>query len=140
MTIDLCRWEGVGTLHPSGEMPPPDQDMLLHGTVCLDVTERWHASVMRVRAKAWLDLTTARLRYRLSVGGVPGWMNHRMRIAGVGPDYVGTLGSNNEVQVAGWRNNLKGMDGPSLTLMIYSSSLGSTLIEQLLARSLGSRG
>ena len=114
--------------------------MLLHGTVCLDVTERWHASVMRVRAKAWLDLTTARLRYRLSVGGVPGWMNHRMRIAGVGPDYVGTLGSNNEVQVAGWRNNLKGMDGPSLTLMIYSSSLGSTLIEQLLARSLGSRG
>lgn len=140
MTIDLRRWEGIGTLHPSPETLPPDDDRLLHGTVCLDVTERWHVSVMRVRAEAWLDLTKARLRYRLSVGGVPGWMTHRMRIAGVGPDYVGTLGPNEEVQVAGWRNTLKDMEGPSLTLMIYSSSLGSALIERLLARSLGSRG
>lgn len=140
MTIDLRRWEGVGTLHPCPEMPPPDDDLLLHGTVCLDVTERWRVSVMRVRAEARLDLTTARLRYLLSIGGVQGWMNHRMRLAGVGPDYVGTLGPNEEIQVAGWRNTLKDMEGPSLTLMIYSSSLGSALIERLLARSLGSRG
>ena len=139
MTIDLRNWEGVGTLHSCPEMPPPNDDLLLHGTVCLDVTERWRVSVMRVRAEAWLDLTSSRLRYRLSIGSVPGWMNHRMRIAGVGPDYVGTLGPNEEVQVAGWRNATNSRVGPSLTLMIYSSSLGSALIERLLARSLGSR-
>ena len=84
-------------------------------------------------------MTSAKLRYRLSVGGIPGFMTHRMRIAGVGPDYVGTLGHDQELQVAGWRNTPAGLDGPSMTLAFYSSSLGSQLLERLLARSLGTR-
>jgi hypothetical protein len=84
-------------------------------------------------------MTVAKLRYRLSVGGIPGCMTHRMRIAGVGPDYAGTLGPNQELQVAGWRNAPDGLEGPSLTLAFYSSSLDSQLLERLLARSLGTR-
>lgn len=140
MPIDLHLSEGTGLLHPSAGMAASHDEPLLQGTVCFDVTERWHVSVLRVRAEAWLDMTSARMRYRLSVGGIPGWMNHRMRIAGAGPDYVGTLGPSQELQMAGWRNNWRGMDGPSLTLMVYSSSLGSALLERLLTRSLGTRG
>jgi hypothetical protein len=84
-------------------------------------------------------MTAAQLRYRLSVGGIPGYMTHRMRIAGAGPDYVGTLGHDHELQVAGWRNTSDGLNGPSLTLAFYSSSLGGQLLERLLARSLGIR-
>lgn len=114
-------------------------DPLLHGMINFDLPDSWRAPVLRLRAEAWLDMTASRLRYRLSVGGIPGCMNHRMRIAGVGPDYVGTLGHSQELQVAGWRNTSDGLEGPSLTLAFYSSSLGSRPLERLLARSLGSR-
>jgi hypothetical protein len=112
---------------------------LLAGTVFFDVTERWQVSVLRVRAEARLDVTASRLRYSLSVGGICGWMSHRMRIAGAGPDYTGFLGSSRELQVTGWRNRLPKADSPSLTLMIHSSSLSNEFLERLLARSLGTR-
>lgn len=138
--MELNLSEGTGILHPSRIAAPRLEEPLLKGTVCFDITERWHVSVLRTGAEAWLDMTAARLRYRLSVGGLPGWMNHRMRIAGAGPDYVGMLGHNDELQIAGWRTGRQARETPSVTLMIYSSSLGNALLERLLARSLGLRG
>lgn len=80
-----------------------------------------------------------KLRYRLSVGGIKGSMSFRMRIAGAGPDYVGAIGPNSELQVAAWRNKVQAQENPSLTMVIYSSALGSQHLERLLARSLGTR-
>lgn len=141
MSLDLHLSEGTGTLHPAiYEGAVPNDEPLLSGLIHFDVTERWQASLLRVRADAWLDMSGARLRYRLSIGGISGWMNHRMPIAGAGPDYVGVLGPHRELQIAGWRNCVQGTESPSLTLMVYSSSLGSHLLERLLARSLGTRG
>ncbi|MFG6417234.1 hypothetical protein ACG02S_25400 [Roseateles sp. DC23W] len=141
MSFDLRLSEGTGTLHPAIYVGAvPNDEPILSGLIHFDVTERWHASLLRVRADAWLDISGARLRYRVSVGGITGWMSHRMRIAGVGPNYVGVLGPHRELQIAGWRNRVQAAESPSVTLMIYSSELGSHLLERLLARSLGSQG
>jgi hypothetical protein len=140
MTAHLHLTEGTGILHVASPMTAPHDEPLLHGTICFDLPARWRSPVLRVRAEAWLDMTAAKLRYRLSVGGIPGCLTHRMRIAGVGPDYIGILGHDQELQVAGWRNTSDGLEGPSLTLAFYSNSLGSQLLERLLARSLGTRG
>lgn len=139
MTAHLHLNEGIGLLRTAPPLTASHDEPLLHGTICFDLPARWRSPVLRVRADAWLDTTAAKLRYRLSVGGIPGFMTHRMRIAGIGPDYVGTLGHDQELQVAGWRNSSDGPDGPSLTLAFYSTSLGTQRLEQLLARCLGTR-
>lgn len=139
MPIELPLSEATGSLHPTGHNPRNEDDPLLSGSVFFDVTSRWHVSVQRVPVDAWLDMQGGKLRYRLSLGGIPGWMGFRMRIAGAGPDYLGVAGANDELQVAGWRNKLQAGESPCLTLMLYSSSLGSELIERLLARSFGTR-
>lgn len=140
MPIELQLSEAFGALHPAaGAHTGIGEDPLLTGCVYFDVTSRWRASVLHVPVEAWLDMQDGRLRYRLSLGGIPGWMGFRMRIAGAGPDYIGALGPNEELQVAAWRNKLQAGEIFSLTLMVYSSALGTQGIERLLARSLGAR-
>lgn len=138
MALQLDLSEGTGTLLPCADAWGSDAPILA-GTVFFDVTARWHSPVLRVPAAAWLDLQGGKLRYRLSIGGISGWMGFRMRVAGAGPDYIGVLGPNEELQVAGWRNRGQGQEGSGLTLALYSSGLGSKLIERLLARALGSK-
>lgn len=141
MPVDLHLCEGTGTLHPATlNAASTEACPILQGTVCFDIPEYWQAPVLRVQTKAWLDLKEGRLRYRLSVGGIPGWMNHRMRIAETGPDYAGVLGVNQELQVAGWRNRTLSPEDRSITLMIYSTSLGDSLVEHIMTRSLNRRG
>lgn len=137
LQIDLS--EATGTLLPCSDNWGSDAPVFA-GSVFFDINARWHSPVLRVPATAWLDLRGGRLRYRLSVGGLTGWMGFRMRVAGVGPDYVGALGPEEELQVAGWRNKAQGQEGSGLTLALYSSSLGTKLMERLLVRALGSKG
>jgi len=139
MPLQLDLSEATGTLLPCADAWGSDAPIFA-GTVFFDVTARWHSPVLRVPAAAWLDLHGGKLRYRLSIGGIPGWMGFRMRVAGAGPDYIGVLGPNEELQVAGWRNRVQGQEDSGLTLALYSSGLGSKLIERLLARALGSKG
>lgn len=138
MSLRLDLSEATGTLFPCadgwGEAPA------LTGTVFFDVTARWHSPVLRLPAAAWLDLQGGKLRYRLSIGGIAGWMGFRIPVAGAGPDYVGALGPHEELQVAGWRNKAQGQESSGLTLTLYSGGLGNKLIERLLARALGARG
>lgn len=141
MPIELQLSEAFGALHsPTGAPTCLGEDPLLTGRVHFDVTSRWRASLLPMPVEAWLDMQGGKLRYRLSVGGIPGWMGFRRRIAGAGPDYSGALGPNGELQVAAWRNRLQAGECFSLTLLLYSSSLGTQGLERLLARSLGMRG
>lgn len=139
MPLQLDLSEATGTLLPCADAWGSDAPILA-GTVFFDVTARWHSPVLRVPAAAWLDLQGGKLRYRLSIGGISGWMGFRMRVAGAGPDYVGALGPEEELQVAAWRNWDQGGEGSGLTLALYSSGLGSKSMERLLARALGIKG
>jgi hypothetical protein len=140
MPLQLDLSEATGTLLPCADIWGTDSP-LFAGTIFFDVTARW--PVLRLPAAAWLDLQGGKPRYRLSIGGLTGWLSFRMRVAGVagvGPDYTGTLGPEEELQVAGWRTRAQGQEGSGLTLALYSSSLGTKHMAHLLARALASKG
>lgn len=139
MPLELELLEATGALYPSDDNKGREEDPLLAGSVFFDINGRWHSPVLRIPIAAWLDMRGGKLRYRLSIGGLPGWMNFRMRIADAGPDYAGSAGFKGELQLAAWRNKPQNGDSSGLTLMLYSGALDNKLLERLLARSLGTK-
>lgn len=103
MSATLIFKRGLGVLHADSNTLSPGSPNL-KGTINFTLNEEDDVPVLCLKGAAWIKTRDLKRYYALSFSGLEGALFPvGEKLTDDGPDYVGTLGPNQELVVFGWK-------------------------------------